>query len=246
METLAQDLRFALRALGKTPAFSAIAVLTLALGIGANTAIFSVIDAVLLRTLPIPDPQQLVVISNPEIAGMQNGSSNGERYLFSYHEFEGLRDQNNVFSGTFAVDSRTETSPVSLDNSSGLGNPASISMVSGGYFPVLEAEPLEGRTFGTEVDQGIGAHPQAVISYAFWERRLQRNPTVIGSHLRIRQTVFDVIGVMPPDFTGVSVGDAPDIWIPLTMQQAVFPGLTCSHGKRGRSQKSCFSRSSGA
>ncbi|HXN65621.1 MAG TPA: ABC transporter permease [Candidatus Acidoferrales bacterium] len=224
METLAQDLRFAVRALGKAPAFSAIAILTLALGIGANTAIFSVIDAVLLRTLPIPDPQQLVVISNPEIAGMQNGSSNGERDLIGYHEFEGLRDQNNVFSGTFAVDSRGETSPVSLDGSSELGSPASISMVSGGYFRVLEAEPLEGRTFGTEVDQGIGAHPQAVISYAFWERRLQRNPTVIGSHLRIRQTVFDVIGVMPPDFTGVSVGDAPDIWIPLTMQQAVFPG----------------------
>jgi predicted permease len=224
METLAQDLRFALRAFRKSPAFSVIAVLTLALGIGANTAIFSVINAVLLRTLPVPDPQQLVVLSDPEEAGMQNGTSTGERGLYSYHEFEGLRDQNQVFSGLFATDSHLEQAPVSLGGSAETGSAASISMVSGSYFPVLEVQPLKGQTFGAEVDRGIGAHPQAVVSYAFWKRRLQHDPSVIGSRLRIRQTVFDVIGVMPPDFTGVTVGDLPDLWIPLTMQQAVLPG----------------------
>src|ERR1019366_8477749 len=101
METLRQDLRFAIRALAKSPGFSAIAILTLALGIGANTALFSVINAVLLRTLPVRDPQQLVILTDPESEGMQNGTTSGERSMLTYHEFEGLRDQNQVFSGIF-------------------------------------------------------------------------------------------------------------------------------------------------
>jgi len=162
MESLFQDLRFSLRGLAKNPGFTATIVLMLALGIGANTALFSVINAVLLRTLPVRDPHQLVVLSDPEAAGMATGISTGERSLFSYHEFEGLRDLNQAFSGLFAMSSQVWARPVSLGGSDD-ASPALIRMVSGGYFPVLGVQPQLGRTFGAEVDQGLGAHPQAVI-----------------------------------------------------------------------------------
>jgi predicted permease len=224
METLRQDLRFALRSFARNPGFSAIAILTLALGIGANTAIFSVINAVLLRSLPVRHPQQLVVLSDPEEAGMSIGESTGERGMYTYHEFEGLAAQNQIFSGMFAVNSQVSPAPVSLGGSDQNSKPAKISIVSGAYFPVLEVQPFMGRTFATEVDQGRGAHPVAVISHAFWQRSMQQDPSVIGRKLRIRQTAFDVIGVMPPEFTGIMVGEAPDIYIPLTMEESVYPG----------------------
>jgi predicted permease len=232
MESLFQDLRFAIRALAKNPGFSAIAILTLALGIGANTALFSVVNAVLLRTLPVRDPQQLVVITDPEAAGMSNGLWDGERGLITYHEFEGMRDQNQVFSSLMAFASQSYATPVSVGQVSD-NNPANVNMVSGGYFGTLGVDPQMGRTFGTEVDQGRGAHPVAVISAAFWERRLQRNPNVIGSKIHIRQTVFDIIGVAPADFSGAMVGEAPDIWIPLMMQDVLVPGLDMLTQKPG-------------
>lgn len=223
MESLLQDLRFSLRGLARNPGFTATIVMTFALGIGANTALFSVINALLLRTLPVRDPRQLVALSDPESRGMGIGISTGVRDLFSYHEFEGLRDSNQTFSGIFAMSSQLWTEPVSLGGSDEAGR-AAIRMVSGGYFPVLGVQPQLGHTFGAEVDQGLGAHPQAVISYAFWQRRMQQDPAILQRKLRIRQTVFDIIGVMPPDFTGIVIGDAPEIWVPLTMQQSLTPG----------------------
>jgi predicted permease len=239
MESLFQDLRFAIRALAKNPGFSAIAILTLALGIGANTALFSVVNAVLLRTLPVRDPQQLVVITDPESQGMQNGVSNGERSLLTYHEFEGLRDQNQVFSSLMTFSSSPYSVPVST-GAADEGTPAIISMVSGGYFSTLGLEPQIGRTFGTEVDQQRGANPVAVISNAFWERRLQRDPNVIGRKIHLRKTVFDIIGVAPPDFSGVMVGESPDMWIPLMMQDVIFPGHDLLTQKPGSITKTMF------
>jgi predicted permease len=224
VETLVQDVRFALRALAKKPAFSAIAVLTLALGIGANTAIFSVINAVLLRTLPVRDPQQLVSLTDPETAAFMMGTQSGQRDLLSYHEFEGLRDHDTAFTSMFATQSRASQAPVSF-SSSETGSPTTVLMVSGGYFSTLGVEAIRGNVFGTEVDQGVGAHPVAVVSYEFWQQRMGGDPGVIGRQLRIRQLVFDVVGVAPPDFTGVMVGEAPQIWIPLTMRQAIYPSL---------------------
>lgn len=218
-----QDLRYAFRVLTKTPGFTAIAVLTLALGIGANTALFSVINAVLLRTLPVHDPQQLVVLSNPAAAGVSVGLQSGVRTFFTYHEFEGLRDNNQVLSGIFGLSASQYPTPVALTQSD-LGSTAQISMVSGAYFAVLGANAELGRVFSTEVDQGRNGYPQAVLSHAFWQQRMQSDPNAIGKKIRIRQTVFDVIGVMPPTFIGVVVGDAPEIWVPLTMRQAISPG----------------------
>ena len=239
METLRQDLRFTVRGLAKNPAFSAIAILTLALGIGANTALFSVINAVLLRTLPVADPQQLVSLTDPEASGMSTGINSGERELLSYHEFEGLRDNNQIFAGMFATDSRVQQVAVSAGGSEE-GSQAKILMTSGGYFQVLQVEPLLGRAYGSEVDQGRSAHPVAVISYAFWQRRMQGDPAIIGRKIRVRQTVFDVIGVLPPDFTGIVVGDSPDIWVPLMMQQAITPGMDWLEWKPGSVTKIMF------
>jgi predicted permease len=223
METLIQDLRYSLRALIKQPAFSAIAILTLALGIGANTALFSVIDAVLLRKLPVRDPQQLVTLTDPHSTGMSVGTDDGERGLVTYHEYEGLRDQNDVFTGLLAFESNTSNVPVTLGNASE-GSKALISMISGNYFQVLGVSPAQGHLFSTEVDQGMLAHPVALVSYAFWQQRMQQNHDVIGQKIRIRKTTFDVIGVMPASFTGLIVGETADVWVPLTMQQAVEPG----------------------
>ena len=224
METLIQDLRFAVRGLRKNPAFSSIAILTLALGIGANTALFSVMNALLLRNLPVRDPQHLVVLSDPGHSGMENGTETGERFAFTYHEFEELRDNNQVFSSIFALDSSVIEQPVATTDKAE-GTQTAISMISGDYFSTLGVQPLMGRTFSAEVDHGRSQFPQAVVSYAFWQQRMHRNPAVIGSKIRVRQTLFDVIGVMPREFTGIAVGEAPEVYVPLTMQQAVVPGL---------------------
>ncbi len=223
METLIQDLRFAIRGLLKNPGFSSIAILTLALGIGANTALFSVMNALLLRDLPVRDPQQLVVLSDPGHSGMENGTETDVRFAYSYHEFEGLRDNNQVFSDIFALQSFNSEVPVATSES-GAGTPAEINMVSESYFSALGVQPMLGHAFGAEVDKGLGQFPQAVLSFAYWQQHLHQDPTAIGRKIRIRQTLFDVIAVMPREFTGIAVGDAPAIWVPLTMQQAVVPG----------------------
>jgi predicted permease len=220
---LRQDVLYGFRTLWKSPGVTAIAVLSLALGIGANTAIFSVINALLLRTLPVRDPHQLVVLSDPETAGMMSGIENGERTIFSYHEFEGIRDNNAVFTRVFAFSSANFSPPIQI-NENEEGSRADVSLASGAYFSTLGVEPMMGRTFGPEADQGHMTNAVAVLSYAFWQRRMQQDPDVIGRKIRIYHTVFDVIGVMRPDFTGIVVGDAPDIWIPITMVQAVQPG----------------------
>jgi predicted permease len=222
METLLKDLRFAFRSLAKNPGFSAIAILTLALGIGANTALFSVVNAVMMRPLSVADPQQLVTLTDPNASGMWNGTNNGERNLVTYHEFEGMRDQNQVFSGILTFSSQSYSAPVSLGSSSD-ATPANVSMVSGGYFPALGVDPMLGHTFGLEVDKGRNAHPIAIVSYGYWDRKLARDPSAVGRKIHIRNMVFEVGAVMPPDFTGLVVGESPDIWIPLMMQDAIFP-----------------------
>jgi predicted permease len=224
LEALGQDVAYSVRLLRRSPGFAVVAIFTIALGIGATTTIFTLINALLLRSIPVRDPQQLVVLSDPAAAGLMNGVTMGERTLFSYHEFEGLRDQNQVFSALFATDSQSRSAPLALTPAE-QGSATNMLLVSGGYFSVLGVEPLLGRTFGVEVDTGIGAHPVAVVSDAFWRQRLQADPAVIGRKLRVRQIVFDVIAVLRPSFAGIKVGDSPDVWIPLTMRAAIFTGL---------------------
>jgi predicted permease len=217
-----QDVVYGLRALRRTPGVTAIAALSLALGIGANTAVFSVTNALLLRPLPVEHPEQLVVVTDPTSSGMMTGVENGSRTFLSYHEFEGLRDHNAVLSALLAFSSASLTPPVAA----GGAEPAraAVTLVSGNYFGMLGLSARQGQVFGPEVDQGPGGHPVAVVSDAFWRQHLGADPAAIGRTIRIRQTPFDVVAIMPPTFIGLVVGQATDIWVPITMQQAVAPG----------------------
>ena len=228
METLWHDARYGLRMLRKSPAFAIVAVITLALGIGANSAIFNVLDAVLLRLLPVKAPEQLVVLTDPDAHGRDYGQEGGDRSLLGFNEFEYLRDHNDVYSGVFAADSEAPKLEVSVSNSSsGLAEEpetARVQLVSGDYFSVLGVSATGGRTFTREVDRARSGSPVAVISYPFWKERFNLDPAVLGKTIRIHQTTFEVIGVAPPGFFGTTVGEEPDVWVPLMMQDAVYPG----------------------
>ena len=228
LETLAQDVRFALRILRKNPGFTTVAVLTLALGIGANTAIFSLLDSVLLRALPVPHPEQLVLLTDPNDHGGSFGSQGGDRTLLAYSEFQYLRDHNAAFSSIFAADSQLPNLDVSIGDSS-LGSEkrtetARVRLVSGGYFTTLGVRPAAGRLFANEVDAVRGGSPVAVISYGLWRRRFALDPSVLGKTIQIRTVSFEIVGVTEPRFFGETVGESPDVWIPITMQDAVYPG----------------------
>jgi len=228
METLWQDIRYGARVLAKNPGFTFVAVLTIALAIGANTAVFSVLDAVLLRSLPVADPSRLVVLTDPDSHGRSFGREGGERALLSYAEFEFLRDHNEVFSGIFAADSTLHEPVVVMGNSSAAAGQqletARVRLVSGGYFSTLGVQPALGRGFTEEVDRARGASPFAVISYAYWKQRFGLDPAILGKTIRIREVTFEIIGVTPPGFFGETVGDSPDLWLPIMMQDAIYPG----------------------
>jgi predicted permease len=219
---LRQDFVYGVRLLAKSPGFTTVAVLSLALGIGANTAIFSLIDTVLLKMLPVKDPQQLVSLTDPTNAGVNIGTSTGERGLLSNREFEALRDRTQTFSGMFAAQSDSDRNNASID-----GKPPEelqTSLVSGAYFTVLGAGAAIGRTFTAADEHGPGSAPYTVISYDFWQRRFGGSPAVLDTHIRIGKADLSVIGVAQPHFLGETVGSAPDLWIPLDMQPQVMPG----------------------
>jgi predicted permease len=219
---LRQDFVYGARMLAKSPGFTTVAVLSLALGIGANTAIFSLIDTLMLKMLPVKDPQQLVVLTDPTSFGTSIGTSNGERGTLSTREFEALRDRMQAFSGMFAAQSERSTNNARING--GAPEEVHTRLVSGGYFDVLGAPPAIGRAFTAGDERGPGSAPYAVISYAFWQRRFGGSLAALGSHLRIAKADLTIIGVTQPHFLGESVGDAPDLWIPLDMQPQMMPG----------------------
>ena len=228
MANLLQDLRYAVRLVARNPAFSLIAVVTLALGIGANTAIFSALDAVLLRSLPVWHPEQLVTLSDPDAHGSSFGNESGDRSLLTYLEYEHLRDHNEVFSKILAADSNLPELEITIPNpSSNKGaekQSARVRLVSGDYFATLGVTPAAGRFFTPEVDHTRGGSPIAVISYAFWKQRFGLDPSALGKAIQIRQTSFQIAGATPPGFFGETVGAFPDLWIPMMMQDSVYPG----------------------
>jgi putative ABC transport system permease protein len=228
METLWKDLRHAARMLANSPGFALIAIFTLALGIGANTAIFSVLDSVLLRSLPVPHPEQLAVLTDPDFHGGTFGSQSGDRSALAYSEFEYLRDHNDVLCGIFAADSQLPDVEVTIgDSSGGAGadnETARVKSVSGDYFPTLGVQPAAGRVFNSEVDRARGGSPIAVVSYPFWKQRFGLSPDVLGRTVKIHRTSFQIVGVTPPGFSGETVGEVPDIWVPMMMQDAIYPG----------------------
>ena len=208
------DLKFAVRQLLKNPGFTAVAVLTLAFGIGANTAIFTLIDAVLLKMLPVKDPEQLVVLA-AATAGKK------PQTIFSYPMFQHLREGDSVFSGMFAYCGAHLNLSVGGTTQRIVGE-----LVSGNFFSVLGLTPFRGRLFSDEDDQAPGAHPVAVVSYNFWKNRLAEDPTWLGKTIHLNGYPFTLVGVAPPSFFGVEVGSTRDVWVPMMMQAQMLPGTS--------------------
>jgi predicted permease len=227
LQNIWQDLRFGVRALARNPAITAIAALSLALGIGANTAIFSLIDTVMLKSLPVRNPQELVLISDPSASGVSQGSQGGVRSLFSFQEFQHLRDRQQVFSGMYAAESHAQRYSATIDGSA----PEILRerLVTGSYFSVLGVSPIIGRAF-TEADDRVERNaPYAVISYKYWLSRFSGSAGVLGKVVRINSAALTIIGVAPPGFFGETVGSAPEIWIPMMMEPDVNPGRQWLH-----------------
>ena len=225
MSTFAQDFRYALRTLARAPGFTIVVVFTLGLGIGANTAIFSLMDQVLLRRLPVSDPEALVQLDGP---GPWSGRTLDQR-TFSYPMYLDLRDRNTVFSGLVAQ----------------FGTPATLTfrdqseriraeLISGNTFDVLGVAPSLGRGLTADDDRIPGGHPLVVLGYGYWQRRFAGDPGVLGQAVTVNSTPMTVVGVAPPSFSGVMSATAADVLVPLTMKTQLTPTLDDLLDRRSR------------
>src|ERR1044072_2567455 len=207
MNTLFQDIRYAVRTMLRSPGFTAVAIVSLALGIGANTSIFSVVNAVLLRSLPYKNPDQLAMLFlESEQPGKGVQTSDG----WSYPKFQVLRDQSQSFEQIAAVSE--QNFPMT-----GTDNPERLSaeMVSAIYFPMLGVEAAYGRTFAEEEDKTPGANPVAVLGHGLWQRRFGSDPNVIGQTISLNKVPLTIVGVLPEGFKG-QTGTA-EVWVPMMM-----------------------------
>jgi putative ABC transport system permease protein len=211
MQTLWQDLRYGARMLLKRPGFTLIAIITLALGVGANTAIFSLVNTVLLRPLPVAQPERVF-----EITPLQKGADAGS---FSYPFYKDVRDQNDVLEGLAAY----RFVPLSLSQN---GNNERLwgYLVSGNYFDLLGVRAAYGRTFTQEEDSAPGAHPVAVLSFGCWQRRFGGASNLVGRTITINNHSFTVVGVAPPEFNGTVLVFSPEIYAPINMAKQIEPG----------------------
>lgn len=224
METLWQDMKYASRMLARNPGFSVVAAITLALGIGANTALFSLVNGLLLRHLPVTHPEELVAVGkSSRVGGVSQGTPRLD--VFSSPLYRALRERNRSFQSLLAsgrtgqLNMRLEDEPAGSEAEHLSGR-----LVSGNYFSVLGVRTLIGRTFSEEDDQPGAAAPVLVISYDYWTRRFARDPAVIGRRVFLNGSLFSVIGVATPEFYGEVVGAKADVWIPVNDQPLVNPG----------------------
>ncbi|MCW5978410.1 MAG: ABC transporter permease [Bryobacteraceae bacterium] len=218
LRDFAYDLRFSARSFLRTPAFMTTAVLSLALGIGATTAIYSLVDQVVLHALPVHDPERLVLIDWKGDNALVNGF--GSYNLMPYPVCRGLHLQDQFFDGVFC---RALTT-INL-STSGDAKPAAAEIVSGTYFSVLGVRPALGRLLTTDDDQTPGASPVVVLSYDFWKTQLAGAPDVVGRKVLINKHPMTVVGVAAPGFHGIDVGEVPSLWIPATMSAQAIPGF---------------------
>src|SRR5262245_8349823 len=211
LERLQQDLRYGLRILRQNPVFTTVAVLSLALGIGANAAVFTLVDALLLRRLPVPNAHELVTVATVDFRGSG---------LISFPMFQDLRKRQQVFTDMLATTLAGRRITISLEGgrSTDLDN-MPVSMVTGNYFSVLGVHPGIGRFFTEEDDRNPNSSEQvgsvAVLSDAFWERQFGRDPAILGRTILIGRSPSTVIGVAQAGFSGVTVGQAPVAWVPV-------------------------------
>ncbi len=215
-ENLFQDLTYSVRQFRRSPVFAVTAILTLALGIGANSAIFTLIDQLVLRPLPVKDPQAIVLLVGQ---GDYYGSNMGENAL-SYPMYQTVRDRNQVFSNMMCRRS-IEMVVATQDQ----GQVLSGELVSGNYFPLLGIQPAAGRLFNANDDLRSGASPVAVLSYAFWQNRFAGDRRVIGSRILVNNYPFTIIGVAQPGFSGLEPGLPTQLFVPVTMTPQVFANM---------------------
>jgi len=214
MGALRQDIRFGWRQLLKHPGFTGVAILSMALGIGANTAIFSLVDTVLLRPLPVREPSQLIAVDGQ----LRNVT---DFTLQSYLNYKDYRDRNTVFSGLLAY--RFVVASLSHN---GVNERSWGFDVSGNYFDVLGVKPSLGRGFRPEEDQTQNQHPVVILSHACWQKRFAGDPSIIGRKILLNTHPFTVVGVGPAGFVGTEVAFAPEFWVPLMMAKQIEPGST--------------------
>jgi predicted permease len=220
LESLMQDIYFGVRAMCRSPALTIVALISLALGIGANTAIFSFLDAVMLRSLPVKDPSQLVLFGGGKSSGLSDDYPITE--LYSYPFYREMQRKNAVFSDVTAVFSMENGVHGIVEGRDSI-EPMKVQLVSGTYFSTLGVNAFMGRTLTDEDDATEGDHPVAVVSYGWWKRSLSRDPSVLNKRLKLGDTTFSIVGVAPPEFFGTAVGNAPDIWVPLSMMKQIPP-----------------------
>ena len=225
MTTLMGDVRYAWRSLRQAPVFTTVAVLSIALAIGANAAIFTLVDQVLLRLLPVKEPARLVMLKGP--TGNQHYGSNYGSNMLSYPMYEDFRDHNEVFDGMFCrypfpgADRKRRRHRAS--GAAGGTERAIGEMVSGTYFPVLGVRPALGRLFGPEDDRAPGAAPYAVLTHAYWSSRFNRDPNILGKGLIINNQPLTIIGVAEEGFAGVDVGETIQVFVPVAMRSQMTP-----------------------
>ena len=220
LETFLHDIGYGLRAMLRTPAITIVALISLALGIGANTAIFSFLDAVMLRSLPVKNPQQLVKLGADDVAGITG--SFAYTNLYSYPFYRAFRHLNSVFSETAAVFSMMNRVHGFVDEGKDT-ELINVQTVSGTYFQTLGVSAELGRVLDENDDSSEGDHPVVVISDAFWKHRLGADPEVLHHTITLGSTVYTIVGVAPPEFFGTTVGQAPDAWAPLSMANVIPP-----------------------
>jgi predicted permease len=221
VENLIKDARHGIRVLIKSPVFTVVAVLSLALGIGANTAIFSVINSFMLAPLPVDKPGELVSIFTTD-------RKNPGPLPTSDLNYRDYRDNNDVFSGLMAY----TFSPVSW-NRNGETKQLVIQPVSGNYFDVLGVKLAMGRAITPDEDKGPGSGPVAVLSYGLWQRSFGGSPSVLGTTMSLNRFDFTIVGVATKDFTGTTLGGGPDLWVPMSMHDQVQPGFDFYNTRRG-------------
>jgi predicted permease len=225
--SLVSDLRYAARGLRHAPLFTAVAVLSMAFGIGANTAVFTLIDQVVLRTLPVERPGELVQVSAPNTETFGGGIGDGTE--LSYAMYRDLRDRNTTFTGMFCkmwwgmhvgYGGRTEQ--------------VTGQLVSGTYFPTLGVKPAVGRLFSAADERAIGGHPVAVLGHAYWLARFGGDPTVVGRTLVVNRHPLEIVGVAPAGFEGLDVGEPVQVYVPIAMQPQMGPAWLQLEGRRFR------------
>src|SRR6476646_3934355 len=209
------DLRFAVRGLLRSPLFAIVAILSLALGIGANTAIFTLIDQIVLRKLPVKAPEQLVMLYQ---TGAHNGSNMGQR-MHSYPMYQEYQKRAEPLAEVLCR--RLAEASVSIDNQT---ERLDAEMVSGNYFSMLGVHPALGRVFSSqEDDQVYQGHPVVVLSYDYWVRRFSRDPSAVGSKILVNNYPMTIVGVSSAGFYGLDPARSPQIWVPIQMKPIVVP-----------------------